>query len=109
MSCCLSLVLRLFCFVSFLFILLSLKPRPFVQSFFVLRYTCVPIARRSKHCPRPFSFLFLPFFSPFFSSGDVAFSEYCFTIAVISLYGEYVVHFFLPGGIFLPCDHGLDF
>ena len=25
------------------------------------------------------------------------------------LYGEYVVRFFLPDGVFLPCDHGLDF
>ena len=31
------------------------------------------------------------------------------TIAVFSLYGEYVVRFFLPNGVFLPCDHGLDF
>ena len=23
--------------------------------------------------------------------------------------GEYVVRFSLPDGIFLPCDHGLDF
>ena len=62
MSCCISLVLRLFCFVSFSFFLLSLKPRPFVQSFFVLRYACAPTATRSYHCLRPFSFLFLPFF-----------------------------------------------
>ena len=25
------------------------------------------------------------------------------------MFGEYVVHFFLPGGVFLPCDRGLDF
>ena len=25
------------------------------------------------------------------------------------LYGEYVVRSFLPNGVFLPCDHGLDF
>ena len=40
--------------------------------------------------------------------GDVAFSEYFCTITIFSLYGEYVVRFFLPGGVFLPCDHGLD-
>ena len=37
-------------FVSFCFdfvFLLSLKPRPFVQSFFVLRYACAPTATRS--------------------------------------------------------------
>ena len=27
----------------------------------------------------------------------------------VSLYREYVVRFFLPGGLSLPCDHGLDF
>ena len=29
--------------------------------------------------------------------------------ALFFLYGEYVVRFSLPDGIFLPCDHGLDF
>ena len=28
---------------------------------------------------------------------------------IFYLYGEYVVRFFLPDGVFLPCDHGLDF
>ena len=37
------------------------------------------------------------------------FSEYFCIIAVFSLYGEYVVRSFLPNGVFLPCDHGLDF
>ena len=31
------------------------------------------------------------------------------TIAVFSLNGEYVVRYFLPNGVFLPCDHELDF
>ena len=32
------------------------------------------------------------------------------TTAVFSLYGEYVVRSFLPNnGVFLPCNHGLDF
>ena len=31
------------------------------------------------------------------------------TISVFSLYGEYVVRSFLPNGVFLPCDHGLEF
>ena len=75
--------------------MLSFKPRPSVQSFFVLRYASVPTAARVSSV--------FPFF------GDVAFSEYFCTITVLCLYGEYVVRFFLPGGVFLPCDHGLDF
>ena len=31
------------------------------------------------------------------------------SIAAFCLYGEYVVRSFLPNGVFLPCDHGLDF
>ena len=31
------------------------------------------------------------------------------TISAFSLCGEYVVRSFLPSGVFLPCDHGLDF
>ena len=91
MSCCLSLVLRSFCFVSFFF-LLSLKPRPFVQSFFVLRHACVLF----RFC--------------FFVSLEMSLfpSIFC-TITVFSLYGEYGVRFFLPDGVFIPCDHGLDF
>ena len=52
------------------------------------------------------SFLFLHFFV---SLGDAIFSEYFGTITVFFLYGEYVVYFFLPDGVFLPCDHVLDF
>ena len=48
--------------------------------------------------------------SYFFPIGDVAFSEYFCTISAFSLYGEYVLRSFLPnGGVFLRCDHGLDF
>ena len=53
-----------------------------------------------------FSFLFLPCFCFF---GDVAFSEYFCTVSVFSLYWEDVVRFFLTDGVFLPCDHVLDF
>ena len=81
----------MFCF--FVVILLSLKPRPFVQSLSVLRYACGPTC----------------FFLFFLSFGDVAFSEYFCTITAFSLYGEYVARFPLPDGVFLPCDHGLDF
>ena len=79
----------LFCFVFVS--MLSLKPRPFVQSSFDMQ------APREPHV-----FLF-----PF--EGEVAFSEYFCTIAVFSLYGENVVRSFLPDGVFLPCDHGLGF
>ena len=60
--------------------MLSLKPRPFVQSSFDMQ-AGVPIATL-------FLFLF------------VAFSEYFFgTISAFSLYGEYVVRSFLPDGV----------
>ena len=53
------------------------------------------------------------FLFPFCFYGAVAFSEYFRTITVVSLYGEYVVptlvRFFLPDGVFLSCDHRLDF
>ena len=78
--------------------MLSLKPRPFVQSFFDMQ------APRQPH-------VFLLFLFCFF--GVVAFFEYFRTNAVFSLYGEYVVptlvRFFLPDGVFLSCDHRLDF
>ena len=35
-------------------------------------------------------------------------SIFC-TIAVLSLYGVYVVRFSLPDGVFLPREHGLHF
>ena len=84
----------LFCFL-FVF-LLSLKSPPFVQSFFVRRCVCAPIATRSyltTVCAL-FCFSFFGFSSCLF--GDVAFSEYFCTIAVSSWYGEYFVRFFLP-------------
>ena len=82
----------LLCFV-FVF-MLSLNPRPFVQSFLVRR-------RPDSH-----TCFFLFSFSLF---GDVASSYFFCAIAVFSLYGEYVVRFPIPDGVFLPCDHGLDF
>ena len=35
-------------------------------------------------------------------------STFC-TISAFSLNGEYVIRSFLLNGVFLPCDHGLDF
>ena len=56
----------------------------------------------------------VPFFlfaSFFFSFSFILWRCRFFRVAltVISLYGEYVVRFFLPDGVFLSCDHGLDF
>ena len=42
-------------------------------------------------------------------AGIVAFSVCFCTITVFSLYEEYVVRFFLPDGVFLSHDNGLDF
>ena len=68
----------LFCFV-FVF-MLSLKPRPFVQPFFVLRYAGAPIATR------------VSFFFPFVYLEMSLFPSMFCTIVVLSLYyGEYVV------------------
>ena len=46
-----------------------------------------------------FLFLEMSFFRVFF--GTIS--------AFFLMYGEYVVRPFLPNGVFLPCDHGLDF
>ena len=59
----------------------------------------------SYHCLRSFSFMFLPFL---FLWRCRFFRDVC-TITVLSLYGEYIVRFPLRDGVFLPCDHGLDF
>ena len=32
-----------------------------------------------------------------------------YIVAVFALYGEYVIRFPLPDGVFLPSDYGLDF
>ena len=95
MPCCLSLVLRLFfCFVFVFFI--SLKPRPFVQAFFVLRYACTPTATRSyltNVCV--LFFVFLSFF--FLFLWRCGFSEYFCTITVL-LFVWRVRRTFLPSG-----------
>ena len=77
--------------------MLSLKPRPLVQSSFDMQ------APRYPHVFLSFSFFLLVDLEiPLFPS------IFC-TISAFSLYGEYVVRSFLPNGVFLPCDHGLDF
>ena len=63
----------------------------------VLRYVDAPIATR------------VSFFSPFVYSEMSLFPSIFCSIVVFFLYGEYVARSFLPDGVFLPCDHGLDF
>ena len=73
----------------------SLKPRPFVQSSFDVQ------APRSPHVLRvSFSFF-----------GNAAFSEYfLYHFRFLFVWTiEHVERSFLPNGVFLPCDHGLDF
>ena len=77
--------------------MLSLKPRPFVQSSFDI-HVGAPLASHFYLFVFPFIFLEMSLFL----------SIFC-TIAPFCLNGEYVVRFFLPNGVFLPCDHGLDF
>ena len=64
----------------------------------VLRYAGAPIATRVS-----FFLLFL-----FYLELSLFPSIFC-TIVAFSLNREYVVRSFLPNGIFLPCDHRLDF
>ena len=106
----------LFCFV-FVFIL-SLKPRPFVQSSFdillllfvvVVCCCCLLLLFLTIICRRPNSHTcFFIFCFTVYSEMSFFPSIFC-TIAAFSLCEEYVVRPFLPNGVFLPCDHGLDF
>ena len=98
-----------FSLVSFSSFLLSLNPRPFVQSSF-FEIICM---RPDSHtqlannclCP-PLSLCFS------FDSLDrldyVAISEYYVPLPV-PFCMESALYVSLSGGIFLPCDHGLDF
>ena len=85
----------------YLFVLLRFRlyafvePRSFVQSYFDMQ------ASRLPH-------VFFFFLMSVYLEMSLSPSIFC-TIAVLSLYGVYVVRSFLPDGVFLPCDHGLDF
>ena len=97
--CRLSLVLPRFWFCLVIVFLLPVKSRPFVQSFFVIRYgnACAPTATRV-------SFLFFFFFwrCLFFQ----VFLYHCRFLFVWRIRRT----FFPFGWCFLiPCDHGLDF
>ena len=84
--------------------MLSLKPRPFVQSFFVLRYACAPTATRSY-----LTTVCLLFFVLVSLETSLFPSIFC-TSTVFSPYGEYAVCSPFPdNGVFLACEHGLDF
>ena len=76
--------------------LLALKTRPFVQSSFDMQ---------ASRYPHVFFFFFFPLV---YLEMSLFPSIFC-TISAFSLYGEYVVRSFFPNGVFLPCDHGLDF
>ena len=83
------------------FVLLRFRLNAFVEAAalrsIVLRYVGALIATRAS------------FFFPFVYLEVSLFPSTLCKIAVFSLYGEYVVRSFLPNGVFLPCDHGLDF
>ena len=89
-------MLRLFCFALLRFRLYAFVEAAALRSI-VLRYAGVPIAVR------------VSFFFPFVYLEMSLFPSIFRTIAVFSLYGEYVVRSFLQDGVFIPCDHGLDF
>ena len=78
-----------FVFVCFIFVfLLLLKPRPFVQSFFVLRYACAPTATRSYLTTVCVLFCFVSSFFVFVMEMSLFLGIFC-TITAFSLYGEY--------------------
>ena len=67
----------------------------------ILRHPCAPTATRSylaTVCRLLFCFF-----------GDVACSGYCIPLPLPFCMGRMFCVVSLPGGVFLPCDHGLDF
>ena len=95
-------VLMSFSGVPFVFVLLRYRLSSFIEAAavrsIVLLYAGPPIATLCS------SFFFLVYLDM------LLFPSICFgTIAIFSLYGEYVVRFPLLDGVFLPCDHGAGF
>ena len=82
-------------FVLFCFVFVFAFVEAAAHRSIVLRYAGAPIATRVS-----FSFF-----------GYVAFSEYfLYHFRFLFVWTiEYVVRSFLPNGVFLHCDHGLDF
>ena len=83
------------CFVLLRFRLYAFVEAAALRSIVLRCYAGAPIATRVS----------FPFF------GDVAFSEYfVYHFRFLFVWTiEYAVRSFLPTGVFLPCDHGLDF
>ena len=77
--------------------MLSLKPRPSVQPFLVLRHAGAPTASRVSS--------FFTFVSLEMSLFPNIFVQLPFHLCMKNKY----VRFPPPDGVFLPCDHGLDF
>ena len=90
-----SLVLRLFWF-WFVFRLYAFFVEAAALRSIILRYAGVPIATRVSFFF--FSFFFLVYLE--MSLFPSTFFFFFFTISAFSLYGEYVVRSFLPGGVF---------
>ena len=88
--------------VPFVFVLLRFLLYAFVEAAalrsIVLRYAGAPIATRVFFF---FFFLRCRFFRVFFVPFPLS--------LYYTVYGECVVRSFLLNGVFLPCDHGLDF
>ena len=89
----------LWCYVCF--VLLRFCVSAFVEAValraIVLRYAGAPTVTR------------VFFFFPFVCLEMPLFPSIFCTIAAFSLNEEDVVRSFLPNGVFLPCNHGLDF
>ena len=102
-------VVFLWCYVCFIFFRFHIFTEGVALRSIVLRSSiCMHLdspTQLPNNCLCP-SLVFVSFFFSFFA--DVAFSEYFCTVTVFSLYGEYVVCFPLPDGVFVCCDHGLD-
>ena len=91
------------CYVCF--VLLRFRLYAFVEAAalrsIVLRYADVPIATRVSFF---LFFLFVYLEMSLFPSIFLYHFRFLFVWTI-----EYVVRSFLPDGVFLPCDHGLDF
>ena len=74
----------------------------------LLTFSRIPLRKPIKETILSRFELMNPHWNKFFF-GDVAFSEIFLYHSHFLLYGEYVVRSFLPNGVFLPCDYGLDF
>ena len=70
------------------------------------RWSRCPSFNRPSICRRPESHTHMSLF--LFLEVSLFPCIFCI-ISAFFLYGEYVVRFLLPNGVFLPCDHGLDF